>query len=111
LVPVVAIPGVSFQSRALGVTQPLRDPVETLADVGSADARSAEIDRCEGVTRSFHVRVNKVEPSEAVLACNLLTKADRRAALSGEPVEMWPEMSLVGEATSLTGTAEGLAGT
>lgn len=31
------------------------------------EARSAEIERSKGVTRSFHVSVYKVEPSKAVL--------------------------------------------
>jgi len=47
---------------------------EALADVRGTDARSAEINRPEGVARSFHVIVNKVEPSKSVFARNLLTK-------------------------------------
>lgn len=77
-------------SIVLGVGQPLHDEPESLPDMRRADARSAEIDRCEGVARSFHVSVYKVEPSEAVLARNLLTKDDWRAALFDEEVEEWP---------------------
>jgi len=54
-------------SVARGDIQPLADEPEPLADVGSADARSAEIDRPEGVALCFHVSVYSVEPSEAVL--------------------------------------------
>jgi hypothetical protein len=45
-----------------------------------AEARSAVIDRRAGVSRRFHVSLYKVEPSKAVLARNLLTKHDSRAA-------------------------------
>jgi hypothetical protein len=49
---------------------------EALSDMRRADARSAQISRPEGVARCFHVSVYKVEPAEAVLACNLLAKDD-----------------------------------
>jgi hypothetical protein len=55
-----------------------------------ADARSAEIDRPAGVARSFQVSLYKVEPSEAVLARNLLAKDDGRATLLDEPVKGRP---------------------
>ena len=60
-----------------------------------ADARSAEIDRPAGVARCFQVSVYKVEPTEAVFACNLLTKDDWRAALADEVVESWPQVPLI----------------
>ena len=47
---------------------------EPLPDVRSTNARCAEIHRPEGVTLCFHITLNNVEPSEAVIACNLLTK-------------------------------------
>ena len=80
------MPGVSFQSRADGVTH----PVQSLSDVRRAEARSAGIDCPAGVARSFQVSRYKVEPSEAVLACNLLAKDDWRAALFDKPVEVRP---------------------
>ena len=80
------MPGVSFQSRADGVTH----PVESLSDVRRTEARSAGIDRPECVARTFHVSLYKVEPSESVFARNLLAKADWRAALADEMVEIWP---------------------
>jgi hypothetical protein len=46
---------------AAGVTH---EP-KSLSDVRSADARSADIERIEGVVRTFHVSRNKIEPSES----------------------------------------------
>jgi hypothetical protein len=65
----------------VGLRQLARDKSESLSDMRRTDARTAGIDRPEGVVRSFHVSLNKVEPSEAVLARNLLAKNDWRAAL------------------------------
>jgi hypothetical protein len=75
-----------------------------------ADARSAQICRPDGVARCFHVRLYSVEPSEAVLARNLLSKDDWRAALCDEAIELGPEVPLVGKSCSLSGGAERLAG-
>jgi hypothetical protein len=63
-----------FQSRVCGVGQPLSNKPEALADVRGTDARSAQISRPDGVARCFHVRLYSVEPAEAVLARNLLSK-------------------------------------
>ena len=75
-----------------------------------ADARSAQIDSPNGVARCFQVSVYSVEPAEAVLARNLLSKDNWRAALCDEPVELGPEVALVFDAFALTGGAERLAG-
>jgi len=104
----VELPGVSFQSLALGVTHGASGPVEALSDVRRAEARSAGIDRPDGVVRSFQVSVYKVEPTEAVLACNLLAKDCVRAALRDETEEVGPEVSLVVETSTLAGGAERL---
>jgi hypothetical protein len=77
---------VSFQSRAEGVTH----PVESLSNVRRTEARSAGIDRPNGVTRTFQVSLYKVEPSKSVFACNLLSKDRDRSALIDEVVEGWP---------------------
>ncbi len=98
----------SFQSLVVVVTQPLSNKPEALADVRCADARSAQISRPEGVARYFQVSAYSVEPAEAVLARNLLSKDDWRAALADEPVELGPEVTLVGKSGSLSGGAEGL---
>ena len=76
----------SFQSLVVGVGH----PVQSLSDVRRPEARSAGIDCPAGVARSFQVSRYKVEPSEAVLACNLLAKDDWRAALFDKPVEVRP---------------------
>jgi hypothetical protein len=44
--------------------------------MGRPEARSRGNDRPAGVVHSFHVSLNKVEPSEAVTASNLLAKND-----------------------------------
>jgi hypothetical protein len=59
----LAASGCSVLIEALGVGH----KVQSLPDVRSTEARSAGIDRPDGVTRSFQVRRNKVEPSERVL--------------------------------------------
>jgi hypothetical protein len=51
-------------------------PVDSLTDVRRTDARSAQIGRPNGVTRSFQVREYSVEPSEPSLARNLFAKED-----------------------------------
>jgi len=75
-----------------------------------AEARSAGIDRPDGVVRSFQVSVYKVEPTEAVLACNLFAKDDVRATLRDETEEVGPEVAGVVETSALAGGAERLTG-
>ncbi len=75
----------------------------------SADARSAEIDRPDGVARTFQVSVNKVEPREAVSARNLLSHDEARTALADEAEELGPEVAVVVEAAALASCAEWLA--
>ena len=47
---------------------------QPLAEVRSADPRSAKIEGPEGIALRFHVRAYNGEPSEAILARNLLAK-------------------------------------
>jgi hypothetical protein len=77
-----------------------------LSDVRRTDARSAEITNPDGVTRCFHVRLNKVEPSERVRACNLFAKNQRRFSLGNEVVPCGPQVPLVIKRTSLACRAE-----
>jgi len=98
------LPVVSFTT---GVGQPNKP--EALSDVRRADARSAQICSPEGVARGFHVSVYKVEPAEAILACNLFAKDDWRAALADEMVPVRPEVPLVIKPASCTCRAERLA--
>ena len=82
----------------------------SLSKVRGADPRSAQIARPEGVTRSFQVSRNKVEPREAVRARNLLAKDDCRTALSNEIEPDGPEVALVSKPSLGAGLREGLAG-
>jgi hypothetical protein len=79
--------------------------------VRSADARSAQIRRPDGVTASFQVSENKVEPLEAVAARNLLSKDDWRATLADECEPCWPKMSRVADSAPLARVRERLART
>jgi len=98
-------------SATCGVGQPLSDEPEPLSDMRRADARSAQICRPDGVARGFHVSTYKVEPTEAVLARNLLSKDDCRLALADEVVPMRPEVPLVSNPRSSACRAERLART
>jgi hypothetical protein len=94
----------------VGVGQPLSNKPEALADVRGADARSAQICRPDGVARCFQVSAYSVEPAEAVLARNLFSKDDWRAALIDEHMKRGPEVALVGKPGFFSGGAKGLAG-
>jgi len=96
-----------FQSRVVGVGH----EVEALADVRSADPRSAEIDSRDGVTLAFQVRVNKVEPRKSVFARNLFTKDVLRLALRDEMVPGRPKMPLIIKPIAFACRAERLART
>lgn len=72
------------------VGQPRSSDMETLPDVRRTEARSAGIERPDGVPRSFQVSLYKVEPSEAVIARNLLAVEALRLALIDEVEERGP---------------------
>jgi hypothetical protein len=84
--------------------------VQSLPDVRRPEARSAGIERPDGVALCFQVSVNSVEPSKSVLARNLLAKESARAALADEAGDLGPQVALVLDASALPGRAEGLAG-
>ena len=94
---------VPLWSRVVGVGH----EVNSLADMRAAEARSAEIARPEGVTRSFQVSRYKIEPVER--ACNLFANEDWRAALADEIEPCGPEMSVIVESFLLSGRTERLA--
>jgi hypothetical protein len=98
-------------SFAAGVAQPMRigHEVKSLADMRSADARSAGIECPAGVSLSFQVRANNVEPAEAVLARNLFAKDRARASCLSEPKNGRPCVPLVRSPCSLACRAERLA--
>jgi hypothetical protein len=77
--------------------------------VRRADARSAQIRCPEGVTASFQVSANSVEPREAKAARNLLSKDRCRSALADEPEPCRPKMSSVACSAPRPGVAERLA--
>jgi len=79
--------------------------------VGRPDARSADILSPEGVIRSFQVSLYKVEPTEAVLARDLLAKDFWRTADVDEVEPVRPEVPLVRSPASSACRAERLAGT
>jgi hypothetical protein len=85
--------------------------VQSLSDVRRTEARSAGIKRPAGVSRCFQVSLNNVEPSEAVLTCNLLAKDDARAALADEVEPSGPKVPLVSKPFSFACRAERLART
>jgi hypothetical protein len=77
--------------------------------VGSPEAASWGINRPDGVTLSFQVRRNKVEPSESVIRRNLFAKDCDRILDFNEAEEFWPEMTFIGCASSFSGNRERLA--
>jgi hypothetical protein len=78
--------------------------------VRRAKARSRETGRSEGVTASFQVSVNKVEPAVADRCFNLFSKDNRRMALFNEVKPGWPQVPLVSNPSSFACRAERLAG-
>lgn len=82
-----------------------------MSPVRRADARSRHNGRPDGVTATFQVSVNSVEPRESSRATNLLANDDRRAALSDEPEPRRPQVAIIRCAAALPGDAERLAGT
>jgi len=93
----------------LGVVQPDSPPIEPLPDVGSADARSAQIGGPDPIAHPFKVIAYSGEPAAAIVRRNLLAKDDWRAAVLNEAAHFWPEVSLVGSPCSFAGAGEGLA--
>jgi hypothetical protein len=93
-------------SFALGVGH---EP-EALSDMGRLDTRSRDTDRPAGVSFTFQVRLNKVEPAVPNRCFNLLTKDNSRSALADEIEPRGPQMAFVGNAASCPCDAERLAG-
>jgi hypothetical protein len=96
-------------SALVGVGHPDRCKSESLTDMRRTEARRAGIRRPEGVARSFQVRLNKIEPSESVLARNLFAKDDVRSALADEMVECGPKVPLVSKSAAFACRGERLA--
>lgn len=93
-------------SDAVGVGK----PPKPFADVRSADAASWQIRRRCGVSCSFQISANAVEPRPSITSGNLLAKDNARAALSDEAEERRPKMPFVLVGFALSCHAERLAG-
>jgi hypothetical protein len=83
--------------------------VNPVSEVRRPEPRSRGNDRPDGVTTTFQVSLNKVEPSVSVTRRNLLAKDRDRLALADEAEPFGPKMPRVICSTSLAGDAEGLA--
>ena len=95
------------QSLAAGVGH---EP-QSLSDMRRPDARSRNTGRCKGITTTFQIRLNKVEPAMSNRCINLLSKDDWMAALGDEVEPDGPQVAGVGSTFTFTGDAERLAGT
>jgi hypothetical protein len=84
---------------------------QALAFMRGFDARSAQIGRPNGVTRTFQVRANKIQPHESFFIRNLLAKDNWRAALLDEVKPEGPEVPLVSKPAAFACRGERLART
>jgi len=96
-----------FPPFAIGVGH----PEKPLPDVRRADTRSRQIGGPDGISQVLQVSAYSSEPFAAILACNLLSKDDWRAALGDEAVKSGPEVSLVGMALAVSSARKRLTGT
>jgi hypothetical protein len=83
-----------FPSHAVGVGSGSKE-IKPVSCVRRARASRTQTGRPEGVTRTFQVRRNSVEPVEASRTCNLLAKDDCRSALADETEPSGPQVPLV----------------
>jgi hypothetical protein len=83
---------------------------EALSDMGRLDTRSRDTDRPAGVSFTFQVRLNKVEPAVPNRCFNLLTKDNSRLALPNEIEPSGPQVAFVGNAAPRACDAKRLAG-
>jgi hypothetical protein len=85
--------------------------VNPVSEVRRPEPRSRGNDRPDGVTTTFQVSLNKVEPSVSVTRRNLLAKDRARSSLADEAEPLGPKMPRVICSASLAGDAEWLAWT
>jgi hypothetical protein len=74
------------------------------------DGASRNIDRPAGVTVSFQVRSNSVEPTIASLARNLFSHDDMGPAGTDEAMKVRPQVPWIIDTGSFAGDRERLAG-
>jgi len=84
-------------------------PVEPLADVRRADARSAQIGGPDSISQCFQVKAYSSEPFTPKFARNLFSSDNWRVALRDKPEHLGPEVAFVGGSGLGSGDAEGLA--
>jgi len=84
-------------------------PIEPLSDVRRIDGASRDIDRPAGVTFSFQISGNSVEPTIASRSRNLLSHDDRGPAGTDEAKEVGPQVPRIVGASTFSRDAERLA--
>ncbi len=94
-------------SRACGVGH----KPEPFPPVRGADTASRQIAGPAGISQRFQVSAYPGEPLPPILARNLFSKDDWRAALGDEVVKSGPEVSFVGMALPLSRARKRLTGT
>ena len=82
------------------------DEIKSLPPVRRADTARSKYRLPNGVTFSFQVSLNKVEPAESNRCRNLLSKHDWRAALVNESLPYRPEVARVVKAFTFPGDRE-----
>ena len=95
-------------SPAIGVAQEAK-PVEPLSSVRRAEATCRQIVRPAGVTNSFQVVTNSIEPSDSSFLRDLLPNHDGRSTALDEAEHLWPEVPFVRFTLALSGCGEWLA--
>jgi hypothetical protein len=88
----------------------LRHEVQSVSDMRRTDARSRDTGSPKAVTFSFHVILNKIEPSVFNRAFNLFAKNNVRLALLDKFEPDGPQVTLVVDAFAGACNTEGLAG-
>src|SRR5690606_10203420 len=108
----IAMPGVSFQSRADAVINSAasRDEPETVTPVRRVDGTSRDNGRPCGVADTFQVSKHSVEPILANRCRNLLSHENSGPSGTGESKPVGPQMPLIVLASLLSRDAERLAG-
>jgi hypothetical protein len=96
-------------STACGVGHVPGDPVEPLPDVRSVDGASRNIDPPAGVTFSFQISPDSVEPTIASRSRNLFSHDDRGPDGADELKEVGPQVPWIVGPEAFAGDAERLA--
>jgi hypothetical protein len=98
-----------FSSDALGVGHVDGDPVEALANVRGVDRESWEIGAPAGVTFSFQISANSVEPTVASRSRNLFSQYHRGPDGTDEAMKVGPQVPWIVSTSAFACDAERLA--